>query len=51
MICGLLRSNGIEAFYKAGAPNIYGAVVVWVSEADASRAREFLPDEVDPLPA
>jgi Putative prokaryotic signal transducing protein len=50
MICGVLRSNGIAAFYKAGSPNIYGAVVVWVSEADAGRAREFLPAEVDPLP-
>jgi len=50
MICGALRANGIEAFYKAGFPSIYGAVVIWVSEADAKRAAEFLPAEVDPLP-
>ncbi len=50
MICGVLRSNGIEAFYKGGSPNLYGAMAVWVSEADAERAREFLPDGVDSLP-
>ena len=45
MICGVLRTNGIEAFYKPGSPSIYGAMVVWVSESDAVRARELLPDD------
>jgi Putative prokaryotic signal transducing protein len=49
MLCEQIRSNGIPAFHKAASP--FGGSTaptqrreVWVSEADAERARTLLPD-------
>ena len=50
-LCGLLRSNGIEAFYKQSGPGSglsftggdFGPAEIWVSAADVERARALLP--------
>jgi hypothetical protein len=50
-LCGMLRSNGIEAFYKRtgivsaySATDDFGAAEIWVSAADVERARALLPN-------
>ena len=49
-LCGLLRSNGIEAFYKRSGPgwgamtDDFGPADIWVSAADVERARGLLPE-------
>jgi hypothetical protein len=51
-LCGLLRSNGIEAFYKRTGPgwgrgfttSDFGPADIWVSPADVERARALLPE-------
>jgi hypothetical protein len=51
-LCGMLRSNGIEAFYKrtgivsgwGGATSDFGPAEIWVSAANVERARALLPE-------
>lgn len=53
-LCGLLRANGIEAFYKQSGPGSglgfttgdFGSAEIWVSAADVDRARELLPEGI-----
>ena len=50
-LCGMLRSNGIEAFSKQSGPGSglsftsgdFGPAEIWVSAADVERARTLLP--------
>jgi Putative prokaryotic signal transducing protein len=50
--CGMLRSNGIEAFYKQSGPGLglgfttsdFAPADIWVSAADVERARALLPE-------
>jgi hypothetical protein len=52
MLCSMLRSNGIEAFFKrsdlggvpGGSTNDFGPATIWVSETNADRARELLAE-------
>ena len=47
-LCGMLRSNGIEAFCKQSGPGPsfstgdFGRAEIWVSAADVERARALL---------
>ncbi len=58
MVVSLLRSNGIPAFTKRsdmgsavfGGAGPFGAVEVWVSEAQLTEAREFLAASVPEAP-
>ena len=51
-LCGMLRSNGIEAFYKRSGAGLgrgfatsdFEPADIWVSAADLERARELLPE-------
>ena len=50
MLCGMLQTNGIPAYYKRsmfagtfGRSTDFGSATIWVSPAEAERARSLLP--------